>query len=75
MPDTPCKRLRANLSAALKNDAWLSARTRAMANNGDGWPADAIFEQVSSGYTYDDILLMPGFVGFGIDDVPPTQTE
>merc|ERR1719261_1490895 len=41
-----------------------------MANNGDGWPADAIFEQVSSGYTYDDILLMPGF---GIDDVDLTS--
>ena len=46
-----------------------------MTNNGDGWPADAIFEQVSSGYTYDDILLMPGFVGFGIDDVPSTPTR
>jgi IMP dehydrogenase len=40
-----------------------------MGYTGDGYPATAIFEQVSSGYTYDDILMMPGMVNFGVDDV------
>jgi len=40
-----------------------------MGYTGDGYPATAIFEQVSSGYTYDDILMMPGMVAFGVDDV------
>jgi IMP dehydrogenase len=44
-----------------------------MAYSGDGYPAEAVFEQVSSGYAYDDILIMPGMVSFGVEEVDLTS--
>lgn len=44
-----------------------------MVYTGDGVSAETLFEQVSSGYAYDDILMMPGFVSFGVEEVDLTS--
>jgi IMP dehydrogenase len=44
-----------------------------MVYTGDGVPADTVFEEVSSGYAYDDILMLPGFVSFGVEEVELTS--
>merc|ERR1719390_453769 len=44
-----------------------------MVYTGDGVPADTVFGEVSSGYAYDDILMLPGFVSFGVEEVELTS--
>merc|ERR1719390_198566 len=44
-----------------------------MVYTGDGVPADTVFGEVSSGYAYDDILMLPGFVSFGGEEVDLTS--
>ena len=34
----------------------------------DGYSVNEIFDQ-HTGYSYDDIILLPGFIDFGIDDI------
>lgn len=37
----------------------------------DGLPASAVFDpkRASLAYTYDDIIMLPGYIDFGVDDV------
>ncbi len=36
---------------------------------GDAWRADEVFHSKAPGYTYDDVILMPGFIDFGVETV------
>lgn len=37
---------------------------------GDGWTADKVFDTLRNGaLTYDDIILMPGYINFGVEAV------
>nr|CEL67492.1 TPA: Inosine-5'-monophosphate dehydrogenase [Neospora caninum Liverpool] len=38
----------------------------------DGWDAEKIFNSTVFGFTYDDLILMPGHIGFGVNDVDLT---
>jgi len=40
-----------------------------MADGSNGWAADKVFDGASSGYSYDDIIFMPGHVNFKAADV------
>nr|AET50798.1 hypothetical protein [Eimeria tenella] len=35
----------------------------------DGWDAEKVFNSTVYGFTYDDLILMPGHIGFSIDSV------
>ncbi|EPR64406.1 IMPDH [Toxoplasma gondii RUB] len=35
----------------------------------DGWDAEKIFNTTVFGFTYDDLILMPGHIDFGVNDV------
>lgn len=35
----------------------------------DGWDAEKIFNSTVYGFTYDDLVLMPGHIGFGVESV------
>ncbi|EER14173.1 inosine-5'-monophosphate dehydrogenase, putative [Perkinsus marinus ATCC 50983] len=35
----------------------------------DGWPASAVFNSQAPGYAFDDIILMPGHISFGVETV------
>uniref|UniRef100_A0A0G4HUH2 Inosine-5'-monophosphate dehydrogenase n=1 Tax=Chromera velia CCMP2878 TaxID=1169474 RepID=A0A0G4HUH2_9ALVE len=39
----------------------------------DGWSADKVFGFSPIAYTYDDIIMMPGHINFGIDEVDTTS--
>eukprot|EP00922_Rhytidocystis_sp_ex-Travisia-forbesii_P027268 GHVS01039970.1.p1 GENE.GHVS01039970.1~~GHVS01039970.1.p1 ORF type:complete len:590 (+),score=102.92 GHVS01039970.1:140-1909(+) len=38
----------------------------------DGWDGDRVFNSTVYGFTYDDLILMPGHISFGMDDVDLT---
>lgn len=38
----------------------------------DGWDAEKLFNSTIYGFTYDDLILMPGHIGFGVDAVDLT---
>ncbi|KAF4673062.1 Inosine-5'-monophosphate dehydrogenase 2 [Perkinsus chesapeaki] len=35
----------------------------------DGWPASAVFHSRAPGYAFDDIILLPGHINFGVETV------
>ncbi|KAL8450698.1 hypothetical protein Emed_002336 [Eimeria media] len=39
----------------------------------DGWDAEKIFNSTVYGFTYDDLVLMPGHIGFGVESVDLTS--
>ncbi|KAL8432751.1 hypothetical protein ACSSS7_004375 [Eimeria intestinalis] len=39
----------------------------------DGWDAEKIFNSSVYGFTYDDLVLMPGHIGFGVESVDLTS--
>ncbi|KAL8445887.1 hypothetical protein Emag_004966 [Eimeria magna] len=39
----------------------------------DGWDAENIFNSSVYGFTYDDLVLMPGHIGFGVESVDLTS--
>ncbi|CDI75611.1 inosine-5'-monophosphate dehydrogenase, putative [Eimeria praecox] len=49
--------------------AVLATNLRKMA---DGWDAEIVFNSTVYGFTYDDLILMPGHIGFGVDAVDLT---
>mmetsp|Transcript_47090 Transcript_47090/g.102430 ORF Transcript_47090/g.102430 Transcript_47090/m.102430 type:complete len:508 (-) Transcript_47090:88-1611(-) len=38
----------------------------------DGWSVESIFLDTTTGYTYDDLIFLPGHVGFGVQEVDLT---
>ncbi|PHJ17212.1 inosine-5 -monophosphate [Cystoisospora suis] len=39
----------------------------------DGWNAEKVFGSTVFGFTYDDIIIMPGHISFGVGDVDTTS--